>query len=80
VTQNTTELSPEEVDFGFAPTETPTGVRALIAQLPDGLKAVKRQAPEGAVQYDVCDASLQPLYAPARTVDELTRRFRRSTP
>jgi hypothetical protein len=72
------QATAEESAFGFALANAPSGERALIMPLSQGLRAVKMIADDGAVEYVVCDDEFEPLYAPARTLDELRRRFLRS--
>jgi hypothetical protein len=69
----------EESAFGFGVAESPSGESALIIALPRGLRAVKTLADDGAVEYVVCDDQFEPLYAPAKTLDELRRRFVRGS-
>jgi len=68
----------EELAFGFGVAESPTGERALILPLSKGLRAVKVIA-NGAVEYTVCNEEFEPLYTSAKTLDELHRRFLRSS-
>jgi hypothetical protein len=74
------EVSTEEAALGFAETEAGSGVRAIAVSLGDGLRAVKLRAPDGTIQYAVCDERFQPLYTPARTLEELRKRFFRHSP
>jgi len=68
----------EELAFGFAVGEAPAGERALILPLSKGLRAVKMIADDGGVEYVVCDDQFEPLYASAKTLDDLRRRFLRT--
>jgi len=74
------DLTEEEKLCGFALTEESSGMRAVVRELPAGLRAVKVQAADGGVEYAVCDQQLQPLYAPAKTLVELRKRFGRPPP
>ncbi|HEY2367019.1 MAG TPA: hypothetical protein VGH87_11575 [Polyangiaceae bacterium] len=65
----------EETAFGFGIAVVPSGEQALMMPLPSGLRAVKVIADDGAVEYIVCDEALEPLYTPAKSLDELRRRF-----
>lgn len=65
----------DETAFGFVIHDVPSGERALVMPLSHGLRAVKVLADDGAVEYIVCDDRLEPLYTPAKSLDELRRRF-----
>lgn len=71
------EATSAESDFGFGVNESPSGVRALVVPLGDGLRAVKVRADDGSIEYAICDERLQPIYIAAKTLDELDERFRR---
>jgi hypothetical protein len=74
------EVTEDERRCGFSVTEEPSGIRAVVRELPAGLRAVKVEAEDGTVEYAVCDAELRPLYAPAKSLVELRRRFGRRAP
>ena len=65
----------EETAFGFVIGDSPTGERALVRVLSSGLQAVKVVAHDGAVEYIVCNERFEALYTPAKSLDELQRRF-----
>lgn len=65
----------EETAFGFGIAEIPSGEQALMVPLSNGLRAVKVTADDGAVEYIVCDERFEALYTPARSLEELRRRF-----
>lgn len=69
------EITPEEIQAGFALTEHATGIRAAVIHLAGGLRAVKARRDDGAVMYVVCSEDLSPLYTPAATLRELLSRF-----
>ncbi len=69
------DITSDEAAFGFRVVDTPEGGRA-VAHIGD-LRAVKVRASDGAIEYAVCDAKLQPLYLAARTLKELRDRFAR---
>jgi hypothetical protein len=71
------EATKEETDFGFALEESPSGERALVLALANGLRAVKMRAYDGSTEYAVCNDHFEPLYIAAKTLDELRARFRR---
>ena len=72
-------ITDEEVAAGFDVIEHASG-RAIVARpVTGGLVAVKIESDEGSVEYVICDRNLAPLYGPARSLDELERRFRRVT-
>lgn len=73
----TTDVTKEEKEFGFGITEERSGTRAVVRELPAGLRAVKVQAEDGTTEYAICDEQLRPLYQPAKSLDELRRRFGR---
>ena len=69
-------ITDEEVAAGFDVLEHTSG-RAIVSRPVLGdLIAVKVEADDGSFEYVVCDRNLAPLYAPARSLDELERRFR----
>jgi len=70
-----TTLTADEEAFGLHVIEPPTGVRAIVRDLPFGLHAVKVQTDAGETEYTVCDDELQPLYTPAKSLFELHERF-----
>jgi hypothetical protein len=70
------DVTQEEEDFGFGLTEAPSGVRVVVRGLGVRLQAVKVQTDDGSTGYAICDENLRPLYTPAKTLDELRRRFR----
>lgn len=69
------EVSESEEAFGFGVAEARSGVRAVVRDLGPGLRAVKVRANNGSTEYAICDENLRPIYPPARTLDELRRRF-----
>lgn len=69
------DLNQDEEEFGFGVAEHPSGVRAVVRELRPGLRAVKVEAEDGSVEYAICEDNLRPVYAPARTLEELKRRF-----
>ena len=70
------EITDDEAAFGFAPTEIVMGAVVAVAELSPGLLAVKVRGADDALEYRVCDRSLAVLYPPARSLDDLRRRFR----
>jgi len=71
------DATKDESDFGFELEESPTGQRALVLPLANGLRAVKMQAQDGGTEYAVCNERFEPLYIAAKTLEELRARFRR---
>ena len=71
------DSTPDEQAFGFSAVESPTGER-LVAFLGNGLRAMKTRASDGSTEYVVCDERFEPLYATAKTLEELRERFRRA--
>ncbi len=69
-----TEVTADEAAFGFA-SRVECGSRIALAALDDGLVAVKTRSYDGTIEYVICDASLAPLYTPAKSIDDLRRRF-----
>jgi hypothetical protein len=69
------DITSEEAAFGFRVVATPEGQR-VVARIGD-LRAVKVRALDGAIEYVVCDAQLQPMYLAAKTLKELRDRFAR---
>jgi hypothetical protein len=70
----TVQLTDEEIAAGFVVADSPTG-RALMIRLSNGLRAVKTMTDDGAVEYVICNDQFEPLYAAAKSLDELRRRF-----
>lgn len=69
------EPTREETAFGFELGESPSGARALVARLGAGLVAVKTRAADGSIRYAICDDRFEPLYVPAKTLEELGARY-----
>jgi hypothetical protein len=69
------EMTKEEEEFGFGVAEEPSGTHAVVRALPAGLRAMKVLTEEGTTEYAICDAQLRPLYRPAKSLDELRKRF-----
>lgn len=69
------DLTRAEVAFGFRVGAPRSGVRAAVYAVGDGLLAVKVRAPDGSIQYSICDDDLTPLYTPAASLEELRDRF-----
>jgi hypothetical protein len=69
------DVTKEEGEFGFGVREEPSGITAVLRDLPVGLCAVKVQAEDGTTEYAICDEGLRPLYRPAKSLTELRRRF-----
>lgn len=69
------DLIDDEVAFGFTVSEAPNGMRIVVVQLGRGLRAIKLRESDGAVRYQVFDDSFSPLYASARSLEELRSRF-----
>ena len=67
------ERTPEEAELGFAVEGLPTGQRALVAHLANGLSVVK-VVQGGTVAYAVC-LDYESIYVPSRSLDELRERF-----
>ena len=67
----------DESNLGFEVEESPTGERALVLPLANGLRAVKMKASDGGTEYAVCNDRFEPLYIAAKTLEELRRRFSR---
>ena len=72
------DVTGEETAFGFDVAESPSGVRALVVPLGAGLVAVKTRGPDGSVRYAICDERFEPIYLPAKTLEELAERYRRT--
>lgn len=68
-------VTSEEAAFGFTTRTDADGRTAIVAELCDGLYAVKACAPGGSVVYQVCNGALQQLYPAASSLEELRRRF-----
>jgi hypothetical protein len=68
------DLTDEEIAAGFEVQEAPSGVRAIVRDLENGLRVVKTRV-SGTVHYVVCDAECAPLYPPSKTLDEVAQRF-----
>ena len=68
------DVTAEEATFGFRVVEMHGGIRALVADLGNGLRVVKVNA-DRSVHYQVCDGAFQPLYGAATSLDDLTARF-----
>ncbi len=64
-----------EARFGFAVRPSARDGYVISAELHEGLLAVKTIR-NGQVEYALCDAELSPIYAPARSLEELQLRFR----
>jgi hypothetical protein len=71
------EVTAEEQAFGFEVRESPSGIRAVVRVIDDGLLVVKRRRSDGNVEYAICDKSCMPLYRPAASLAELAKRFPR---
>ena len=71
------EATKDESDLGFELEESPTGERALVLPLANGLRAVKMRGHDGGTEYAVCNERFEPLYIAAKTLDELRTRFHR---
>jgi hypothetical protein len=69
------ELTREEEEAGFSLTVEPSGGRAVVLALAQGLIAVKVRGCDGGSQYAICDTTLAPLYVPAASLGELRARF-----
>ena len=69
------EITPEEVARGFDVVEHETGTCLVRVPLRGGLHAIKTRSEEGTILYAICDDHLEPLYAPARSLNELEQRF-----
>lgn len=69
------DVTREEEDFGFGLAEQRSGVRAVVREIRPGLHAVKVRAHDGSTEYAICDDELRPVYLPAKSLDELRRRF-----
>lgn len=72
------DVTEHEQDFGFAITEEPSGVRAVVVDLRTGLRAAKVRIDDATTEYAICNVDLRPLYPSARSLDELRARFPRS--
>ena len=70
-----TFISHEESRFGFSITPSPTGGHAAVAQLREGLFAVKARGRDGSVIYRVCNRAHAELYPMAVSLEELRARF-----
>ena len=75
-----TSVTPEEASFGFAVALSPAGGISVTAALYDGLFALKARAPDGSIEYRVCNHALEPIDTSAASLDELRRRFRSVAP
>jgi hypothetical protein len=71
------DLTKDEQEYGFSVAEEPSGSRAVVLQLEDGLLAVKVRTNDGGSEYAICDNEFSALYTPARSIDELRARFMR---
>jgi hypothetical protein len=69
------EVTAEEEAFGFEVRESPTGIRAVVRAIDDGLLVVKRRRADGVIEYAICDTTCTPLYRPASSLAELAKRF-----
>jgi hypothetical protein len=70
------DVTNEEAEFGFAVTGAPSGSRSVVvARLAPGLRAVKVRGHGGETKYLVCNERLAPLYAAAKSLEELRSRF-----
>ena len=67
-------LTPDDVAYGFDLVTHASGQIIVAKPLDDGLIAVKVRGDE-ADEYVVCDATLRPVDAPAKSLDELRRRL-----
>lgn len=70
-----TSISEEESRFGFSIQPSPAGGFVAVAELRDGLFAVKVHAVDGSIEYRVCNHAHAELYPTALTLDELRARF-----
>lgn len=70
----TSQLTAEEIAFGFEVVEHALHGRMAIAHIGDGLRALKMER-DGIALYAICDASLIVLYEPAHSLFDLRRRF-----
>jgi hypothetical protein len=69
------DITEDEEQFGFGFAEEPSGVRAVVFELRPGLRAVKVEADDGSTEYAICDQVFRPVYRPAKTLNDLRRRF-----
>ena len=67
-------LTAMEASFGFALRPSARDGYVVSLELHQGLLAVKTVR-DGRVEYALCDAELSPIYAPARSLEELRLRF-----
>ena len=67
-------LTDSEASFGFALRPSARNGYVVALELQGGLLAVKAMH-NGEVEYVLCDEDLAPIYAPARSLDELGKRF-----
>jgi hypothetical protein len=72
------DLTEEESAAGFEVCEAESGVRAIVRELDNGLRVVKRRNPTGQIEYAVCDAACHPLYPAAQSLAEVEARFGRA--
>ena len=70
-----TSITEEESIFGFSIQRSPTGGYVAVAELRDGLFAVKARAIDGSIEYRVCNHQHAELYLTALTLDDLRARF-----
>ena len=68
------EISADEAACGFARHDR-FAIPVVVCRLLGGLVAVKRRLDDGAIVYEICDASLSPIYSAASSLDELKQRF-----
>jgi len=72
-----TDVTHEEIEFGFVVTQTSsTNRRLVVAKIRSGLRAIK-VLHSGTAHYLVCNDRLAPLYSAAASLDEWRERFPR---
>jgi hypothetical protein len=69
------DVSDEEFAAGFEVREAASGVRAVMRELGDGVRAVKARTASGRVGYALCDASCNPLHPAAESLRDLDARL-----
>ena len=69
------DLTDDEEAAGFEVQEAPSGLRAVVRDLDNGLRVLKTFARGGDVQYSICDAECHPLYPPSQSLAEVEQRF-----
>jgi hypothetical protein len=70
------DVTDDERTFGFGPLLL-AGQQLVGVHLRNGLYAVKHVTNGGTVEYSLCNSELHDLYSPAKSLDDLRKRFRK---